>query len=383
MIDLRILKNPTQLTQLVKNLKKRGFELPLEEIQILQEALKKERLEMETIAQRLNQNRGLASDKQRLKELKPLIFEKENELKEITDLIPNILHDTVPEGKGAQDNVLIEEFFKENVNPQDYMKTDMGIDTISGVNLAGARFMTLHGQAAKLHRKLINHALDFYGQKGYEEHYVPNMVKKEALYGTGQYPKFKEEVFTTQNNQELFLIPTGEVPLTNLVANQILKPEDAEKKMMTHTPCFRKEVGAAGKDTTGIIRQHQFEKVELVRTCLPENGMNNFEQMVEDVQEFVKTLNLRFRIIELCAGDIGFSGHKAYDFEVWFAHQKTWREIATITWCTDFQARRMQARFKKDGKIQLLHTLNGTGLAAGRVLAALIENHGHEAMNAF
>ena len=250
-----------------------------------------------------------------------------------------------------------------------------GLDTETGVELAHARFTVMKGEVAKLHRKLTNLALDFYGNLGYEEHYVPNLVNQETIYGTGQYPKFKEELFTTTGERPLFLIPTGEVPLTNTVKDKMLTETTVTQNLMTHTPCFRKEAGAYGRDTKGIIRQHQFEKVELVKICLAEEGINAFNQMVEDVKNFVAQFGIPFRIIELCAGDIGFAGHKAYDFEIWFANQQKFREIATITWCTDFQARRMNTRVKrKDGKKELVHTLNGTGLAVGRVLAAILEN---------
>lgn len=361
---------------ITENLAKRGYQFEAEKLDIMIQEIKLIKFEIEKMNALANQNQTV--DKAELKELKINLIDKENKLKEITDMIPNLVHETVPLGKGAKDNPVIKEVHIEHLNAQDYCKTapKLGMDIEAGVNLAGARFMTLRGEAALLHRKLINKALDFYGQRQYEEFYVPNMVNKEIIYGTAQYPKFKEEIFTTDNNNhELFLVPTGEVPLTNLVRNKTFTPRDAENKMMTHTPCFRKEVGAAGKDTRGIIRQHQFEKVELVRTCLPENGLTNFEAMIEDVEAFVAQLGIKYRIIELCAGDIGFAGHKAYDFELWFAHAKAWREIATITWCKDFQARRMNTKVKREKTKEFVHTLNGTGLAAGRVLAAILENH--------
>lgn len=377
MINLNNLTNEKQT--ITESLAKRGYQFEAEKLELMIQEIKQIKLEIEKMNALANNHQAV--DKNVLKALKAQLIEKELQLKGITDLIPNLIHGTVPLGKGAQDNPVIKEVYIEHLDVQDYCKTapQIGIDIEAGVNLAGARFMTLRGQAALLHRKLINTALDFYGQRQYEEFYVPNMVNKEIIYGTAQYPKFKEEIFTTTNdNHELFLVPTGEVPLTNLVRNKILMLHEAENKMMTHTPCFRKEVGAAGKDTRGIIRQHQFEKVELVRTCLPENGLVNFQQMIEDVEAFVAQLGIRYRIIELCAGDIGFAGHKAYDFELWFAHAKEWREIASVTWCTDFQARRMNTKVKREKTKEFIHTLNGTGLAAGRVLAAILENHTHE-----
>lgn len=359
------------------NLAKRGYTLEADNIIAQQKNLNQTKKDIEIINAKINKQLHTHEDKELLKELKKKLIEQEVQLELITYLVPNTIHETVPLGKGAEDNPTIKIADIEHLDTGDYCTKakPFGLDIEAGVDLAGARFTVMRGDIAKLHRKLINTALDFYGTKGYEEFYVPNLVKKEIIFGTAQYPKFKEEIFTTDMNEELFLVPTGEVPLTNIVRNKLLKDNEVENKMITHTPCFRKEVGAAGKDTKGIIRQHQFEKVELVRTCLPENGLINLNEMMNDVEDFIKTLNLKYRIIELCAGDLGFAGHKAYDFELWFAHDKRWREIATITWCHDFQARRMNTRFKRNGKPEFIHTLNGTGLAAGRVMAAMLENN--------
>lgn len=359
------------------NLLKRGYTLEINDILEKQKHLNQIKMDIEVINAKVNRQEHAPEDKEKLKQLKIELGVAEKEYENVVFLVPNIVHATVPLGKGAEDNPVVKVADIEHADTGDYIKKGklLGLDIEAGVDLAGARFTVLRGEVAKLHRKLINTALDFYTDKGYEEIYVPNLVKKDIVFGTAQYPKFKEEIFTTEMNEELFLLPTGEVPLTNLVRNKVLKEHEIETKTMTHTPCFRKEVGAAGKDTKGIVRQHQFEKVELVRTCLPENGLDNLNQMMQDVEDFVKTLNLKYRIIELCAGDLGFAGHKAYDFELWFANDKRWREIASITWCHDFQARRMNARFKRNGKPELIHTLNGTGLAAGRVMAALLENN--------
>ena len=194
------------------------------------------------------------------------------------------------------------------------------------------------------------------------------------MYGTGQYPKFKDDLFMVDNN---YLIPTGEVPLTNMYNGQILKLSDIEEpiKLMTKTPCFRKEVGAAGRDTKGIMRQHQFEKVEVVKLCHPDSAENEFYLMLDDIENFIKTIGIKYRLIELCSGDIGFSGQKAFDIEIFFKEENKYREVASITWCGDFQARRMNTRFKEDGKMKLIHTMNGTGLAVGRILEALVQNN--------
>lgn len=375
MINFKTLAHDTKTV--TANLLQRGYVLDHETILTKQKEINDLNQEIEKINTKINKQEHTPEEKEKLKQFKKELIEIEAQYKDIIYLVPNIIHATVPPGKGAEDNPVVKVAEIEHLDTGDYIKKGkpLGLDIEAGVDLAGARFVVLRGEVAKLHRKLINNALDFYTEQGYEEIYVPNLVKKEIVFGTAQYPKFKEEIFTTEMNEELFLLPTGEVPLTNLVRNKILKENEVETKMMTHTPCFRKEVGAAGKDTKGIVRQHQFEKVELVRTCRPENGLTNLNEMMDDVEKFVKTLNLKYRIIELCAGDLGFAGHKAYDFELWFANDKRWREIASITWCHDFQARRMNTRFKRNGKPELIHTLNGTGLAAGRVMAAILENN--------
>lgn len=364
---------------IINNLAKRGYHLPDNFLEILEK--KKELTHcIETIHHKINLNKHTVEDKQLLKLTKEKLEIVNQQYLDIVHMIPNILHDTVPEGKGENDNVVIAQYYddkkKNNLTHHAEIGKNLGLELETGVNLAQARFNVMRGLVAKAHRKLTNMALDFYELLGYELCYVPYLVNQDTMFGTGQYPKFKDELFVTTMNKDLFLIPTGEVPLTNIVKNKILKENEAEIKLMTHTPCFRKEVGAYGKDTKGIIRQHQFEKIELVRTCLPENGLKNLEEMLEHVTNFVKQFNIPFRIIELCAGDIGFAGHKAFDIEIWFANENKYREIATITWCYDFQARRMNAKYKnKNNEKNYIHTLNGTGLAVGRVLAAMLENY--------
>jgi seryl-tRNA synthetase len=375
MINLKTINEPN----VVNNLARRGYVVP-EQLHNLIAQQKKLNMEIETIQGKVNRHQHDEQDKAQLKKNKDEVEQLTEQINAITHLIPNLLHETVPLGKGEHDNVVLKEYFNERKQVHDKHHTvigkPLGLDNETGVELAHARFTVMRGDVAILHRKLINMALDFYAQQGYEEFYLPLLVNEETIFGTGQYPKFKEELFVTEGNHQLFLVPTGEVPLTNVFKNQMLPADKAEQNLMTHTPCFRKEAGAYGKDTKGIIRQHQFEKVELVKTCLPENGLANFEKMVEDVVQFVQQFKIPFRVIELCAGDIGFAGHKAYDIEIWFPTENKYREIATITWCHDFQARRMNTKVKfKDGKKELLHTLNGTGLAVGRVLAAILENY--------
>jgi seryl-tRNA synthetase len=380
MINLKELNNPQALEQIKANLARRNYHLPDELLPLLAEQ-KACFMAIENVNAKINRGEHTPEDKAMLKEYKQKHDELQQKIDTITYLIPNLLHDTVPEGKGEHDNVLVQTFFdeKKKTIKQDHvaLAQNLGLNTAKGADLAQARFTTMNGEIARLHRKLINVALDFYGALGYDEHYLPNLVNEQTITGTGQYPKFKEELFVTEGDRPLYLIPTGEVPLTNMVRDTIFKEKEMAHTMnlMTHTPCFRREAGAYGKDTKGIIRQHQFEKVELVKVCLPEHGEKALADMMANVQAFVEQLGMPFRIIELCAGDIGFAGHKAYDFEVWFPAQNQYREIASVTWCHDFQARRMNTKIKHNtGKKDYVHTLNGTGLAAGRVLAALIEN---------
>lgn len=383
MINIKTLKE----INTINNLEKRGYLLPDNFFNLL-EKRKNLNTIIEHINNKINNNIHTTEDKTLLKNTKIDLELLEIDFNNIIHMIPNILHETVPAGKGEDHNVVLKTFFEEKKNNNKLHHVELGnplgLDIETGVQLAHARFNLMRGTVAKLHRKLTNLALDFYTEYGYEECYVPNLVNEEIIFGTGQYPKFKEELFITEGNKKLFLIPTGEVPLTNIVKNKIFNQNEVEMKLMTHTPCFRKEVGAYGKDTKGIIRQHQFEKVELVRTCIPENGLLYFKEMIEEITNFIKIFNIPFRIIELCAGDIGFAGHKAYDFEIWFPNEQKYREIATVTWCHDFQARRMNAKFKNKKKEKLfLHTLNGTGLAVGRVLAAMLENYTEEEIKNF
>lgn len=372
--------------ELADNLARRGLAdpfAPMLPLRAEQQALNRE---IEALNASANRGAATAADKARRQGLENRKREVDAQMQGLLLRLPNLLHPTVPDGKGAADNPVQREGGMDLTafaDAQAYLDTAVryGLDGPAGAAVAGARFTVMRGEIARLHRRLVQAALDFYGARGYEECYVPVLVNGEAIEGTGQLPKFAEEVFTTEHgNHPLYLIPTGEVPLTNLVANRIWPQAQAAQAFMAATPCFRKEAGAAGRDTRGIIRQHQFEKVELVRTCEPEQGLTTLDGMVDDVIAFVETLPLRYRVVELCAGDIGFAGHKAYDVEIWFPAEQVWREIASITWCADFQARRMKARFKRDNQNLFLHTLNGTGLAAGRVMAALLECHGEDAL---
>lgn len=377
MINLKNLEK--DIVNIAENLAKRNFILDKEYFLTLQNEIKNFNLEVELLNKERNtnrdKNRGIEI-KARLEVLKEVIRMKNIEWNNETAKIPNLLHDEVPLGKGEEHNTVrkICEPYVENNYWTNIQLERKEIDTEVGTMLAGARFAVLKGNVAKTQRKLINAAMDHYEQKGYEEMYVPHIVLPEIMYGTGQYPKFKDDLFTVDNN---YLIPTGEVPLTNIYNDKILKVEEINTaiKLMTRTPCFRKEVGAAGRDTKGIMRQHQFEKVEVVKICHPDIAENEFYLMLQDIEDFVLTLGIKYRIVELCTGDIGFAGHKAFDIELFFKEENRFREIASITWCGDFQARRMNTRFKEDGKTKLVHTMNGTGLAVGRILEALVQNN--------
>ena len=247
------------------------------------------------------------------------------------------------------------------------------IDTESANLLAGSRFAVLIGEIAKLQRALIAFMLDKAEEHGYTEHYLPMVANSQSLTSTGQLPKFSEDLF--QLTDDYYLIPTAEVPLTNLYRNQIVDMNKFPLKLSAHTSCFRSEAGSYGRDTKGLIRQHQFEKVELVQICHPDHSFEALENLTSHAESVLKDLNLPYQVVELCTGDLGFSAAKTYDLEVWIPSQETFREISSCSNCTDFQARRAKIRFKEEGASKLAHTLNGSALAAGRALIAVIENN--------
>ena len=336
---------------------------------------------IEEINVKINKNIHTLEDKELLKSLKFDYDDIKDSNTNQLAYIPNILHETVPYGVSESDNVVvyeshtpeqIKELFPNKSSHHIDIAKDTGLNQSLGVAMAKSRFSVLQKDIANLHNDLVNAAINAYRDLDYELQYVPLLVNREALYGTGQIPKFEDDLFKTEDG--LYLIPTGEVPLTNIIKDKIYKENEVEQLLMTHTPCFRKEAGAAGKDTRGLIRQHQFDKVELVRICLPEHGLETLNILLKDVEGFISKFYMPYRIVELCSGDIGFSGHKAYDIEMWFNHEQRFREIASITWCGDFQARRLNAKVNRNGKKEYVHTLNATGLAVGRVLAAIIES---------
>ncbi|HEY7985667.1 MAG TPA: serine--tRNA ligase [Methylophilaceae bacterium] len=297
--------------------------------------------------------------------------------------VPNLPHDSVPPGKSEADNVEVRRvgtprIFDFEVKDHADVGTPLGLDFDTGAKLSGARFTFMRGGIAKLHRALAQFMLDMQTeQHGYTECYTPYMVNAETLQGTGQLPKFEQDLFSVpHNDNKLYLIPTSEVTLTNLVRDEIVAIEDLPLKLTAHTPCFRSEAGSYGKDTKGMIRQHQFDKVEMVQIVHPDTSYAVLEEMVGHAENILKALGLPYRVMSLCTGDMGFGAAKTYDLEVWLPAQNTYREISSVSNCETFQARRLQARFRNaSGKTELLHTLNGSGLAVGRTLVAVLENY--------
>ncbi|MCW9028472.1 MAG: serine--tRNA ligase, partial [Kangiella sp.] len=310
------------------------------------------------------------------------------QLDEIHYGIPNLLDDSVPEGKDESENLEIRRWGEPrqfDFEPKDHVEVGEalnGLDFASAAKIAASRFIVKKGLVAKLHRALIQFMLDLHSKEhGYEEVYVPYMVNAESLTGTGQLPKFEEDLFKAQGkNQDdrpLYLIPTAEVPVTNLVRDEIVEADQLPLQFVAHTPCFRSEAGSYGRDVRGLIRLHQFEKVELVHMTKPEDSMGALERLISHAEKVLQLLELPYRVVTLCSGDIGFGATKTYDIEVWLPSQNTYREISSCSNTGDFQARRMQARWRnpETGKPELLHTLNGSGLAVGRTLVAILENY--------
>ncbi|MEC7933022.1 MAG: serine--tRNA ligase [Pseudomonadota bacterium] len=320
-----------------------------------------------------------------LKERMPALEAEERSVGELLTAllaaIPNLPASDVPDGAGEADNVELSRWGTPrdfDFAPQDHADfgPSLGLDFEGGAALSGARFTALRGQMARLHRALAQFMLDMQtATHGYEETIVPLLVKDDALFGTGQLPKFAEDLFKTTDGR--WLIPTAEVSLTNLVAEQIVPEDRLPLRLTALTPCFRSEAGSAGRDTRGFIRQHQFEKVELVAICKPEDSDAEHERMVAAAEAVLQALNLPYRKMLLCTGDMGFGARKTYDLEVWLPSQATYREISSVSNCGDFQARRMNARMRAEGAKQtmFLHTLNGSGLAVGRTLVAVLENY--------
>ncbi|CAM3766682.1 serine--tRNA ligase [Avibacterium avium] len=404
MIDANLLRN--NLAEVAEKLKvRRGFELDVARITELEEQRKALQVKTETLqAERNARSKAIGAAKARGEDIEPLLAEVDNmgielsmaksqlddvqaDLQEIALSIPNIPADEVPLGNDENDNVEISRWgeprtfdfeVKDHVTLGEHLQ---GLDFAAGVKLSGARFVVMKGQIAKMHRAIAQFMLDLHTeQHGYSETYVPYLVNHATLYGTGQLPKFGEDLFHTkplEGEQPYALIPTAEVPVTNLVRDEILEQAELPIKMTAHTPCFRSEAGSYGRDTRGLIRMHQFDKVEMVQIVEPEKSMEALEELTGHAEKVLQLLNLPYRKVLLCTGDMGFGSAKTYDLEVWVPAQNTYREISSCSNMWDFQARRMQARYRVKGekKPRLVHTLNGSGLAVGRTLVAVLENY--------
>jgi seryl-tRNA synthetase len=323
------------------------------------------------------------------------------ELQNLLLALPNLPHESVPAGSDESGNVEVKKWSAAGINTAktaiNFVAKDhvdigekLGLDFDAGAKIAGSRFAVMRGPLAKLHRALAQFMLDVQtSEHGYTECYVPYIVNADSLYGTGQLPKFEGDLFAAKkggqdgeavpDNAALYLIPTSEVPLTNLVRDQIIQESELPIKVTAHTPCFRSEAGSYGRDTRGMIRQHQFDKVEMVQIVHPERSYEALDEMVKHAEAILQKLGLTYRVVSLCTGDMGFGAAKTFDLEVWLPSQNTYREISSVSNCESFQARRLQARFKNaQGKMEFVHTLNGSGLAVGRTLVAVLENYQNE-----
>ncbi|MDO9180374.1 MAG: serine--tRNA ligase [Agitococcus sp.] len=320
---------------------------------------------------------------ERLETVKVELESLQNDINAFAMAIPNLPHESVPAGKGEEDNVEVHRWGtirQFDFEPKDH--ADLGealglLDFATATKITGSRFSVIKGGLARLQRALTQFMLNLHsGEHGYQEVYVPYLVNAESLKGTGQLPKFEEDLFKLQGEKSFYLIPTAEVPVTNIARDEIISAEQLPVKYVAHTPCFRSEAGSYGRDTRGLIRQHQFEKVELVQFVRPENSYQALEELTRHAETVLELLALPYRRMLLCGGDMGFSATKTYDLEVWLPAQNKYREISSCSNFEAFQARRMQARYRdKDSKPELLHTLNGSGLAVGRTLVAILENY--------
>lgn len=399
MLDIQQLRN--DLDTVVARLAARKFVFPAEEFK----ALEAQRKTIQTNTENLQAKRNTASKQigiakskgedasailaevaglgDELKAAEAQLNEVQASMLALMQNVPNLPHESVPVGHDETQNVEVRRWgtprqFEFAVKDHADVGAPLGLDFDTGAKLSGARFTFMRGQIAKLHRAIAQFMLDTQTEKhGYTECYTPYMVNRETLIGTGQLPKFEEDLFSTpHNDSKLYLIPTSEVTLTNTVRDEIVALDSLPIKLTAHTPCFRSEAGSYGKDTKGMIRQHQFDKVEMVQIVHPENSYAALEEMVGHAEAILQALELPYRVVSLCTGDMGFGAAKTYDLEVWLPAQNTYREISSVSNCEAFQARRLQARFRNaNGKPELLHTLNGSGLAVGRTLVAVLENN--------
>ncbi|WP_120908150.1 serine--tRNA ligase [Helicobacter pylori] len=368
-----------RLREVITHYKKQLIEL--EGLQAFQNKVSKEfGIKMAQKADTSDLKKELENNKIKLNELSKSVGELEQQIDLKLSIIPNLVDEKTPLGANEEDNIEIKKILTPRVftfKPKEHFELAQKngwIDFESGVKLAKSRFSVIRGFGAKIYRALIYLMLDFNEKNGFEIIYTPALVNEKMLFGTGQLPKFKEDVFKIEN-ENLYLIPTAEVTLTNLYNDTIISVENLPIKMTAHTPCFRSEAGSAGKDTRGMIRQHQFDKVELVAITHPKESDAMQEYMLESASGILKALELPHRFVQLCSGDLGFSASNTIDIEVWLPGQNCYREISSVSNTRDFQARRAKIRFKENQKNQLAHTLNGSSLAVGRTMVALMENH--------
>ncbi|NYS60971.1 serine--tRNA ligase [Vreelandella salicampi] len=400
MLDPKLLRD--DLDAVALKLARRGFVLDKEELSTLESRRRELQTQTEQLQNERNtRSKAIGKAKANGEDIQPLLDEVsdlgerldaakrelasvQDDWEDVVSGIPNLPHESVPDGESEDDNVELHrvgvprEFDFEVLDHVDLGKKSGYLDFDLAAKLTGARFAVMRGPVARLHRALAQFMLDTQTQQhGYEECYVPYMVNRDSLMGTGQLPKFGDDLFKLNDEREYHLIPTSEVPLTNFVRDEIVEQAALPMKLTAHTPCFRAEAGAHGRDTRGMIRQHQFDKVEMVQIVEPEKSYDALEEMRGHAEAILQALELPYRVVTLCTGDMGFGAAKTYDLEVWLPSQDTYREISSISNCEDFQARRMKARVRIPDvkKPQLLHTLNGSGLAVGRCLLAVLENH--------
>lgn len=400
MLDPKLLRNEPEA--IAEKLSKRGFSVDVAQIKSLEEQRKVLQIETEQLQNERNiRSKNIGKAKAAGEDIAPLLAEVEsfktqleekkqalNEVQESFDNIlhamPNLLDDKVPDGQDESDNLEIRrwgeprEYDFEVKDHLDIGDRDEALDFARAVKITGSRFVLMRGEIARLHRALIQFMLNLHSEEhGYTEVYVPFMVNKDSLFGTGQLPKFEEDLFKLEGEQEYYLIPTAEVPVTNITRDEIVDEAALPVKYVCHTPCFRSEAGSYGRDTRGMIRQHQFEKVELVQVVKADDSERAHEELTAHAEKILELLELPYRTVVLCAGDIGFGAKLTYDIEVWLPGQNTYREISSCSNYGDFQARRMQTRYRnaESAKPELAHTLNGSALAVGRTLLAVLENY--------
>ncbi|HEY9379902.1 MAG TPA: serine--tRNA ligase [Burkholderiales bacterium] len=400
MLDPQLLR--TDLDRVAQRLADRGFEFDANAFRALEEERKQVQsrtqelqAQRNALAKQIGQAKGKGEDATALMaqsteagaglgELEKHLADVQARVQAFLSMIPNVPHESVPQGQSADENVEVRRVGEPEhfaFEPKDHV--DLGaalglLDFETATKIAGSRFALMKGPLARLHRAIAQLMLDVHGgEHGYTEVYVPYMVNKDSMYGTGQLPKFEEDLFAVPRGDEKFyLIPTAEVPVTNIVRDEIVALDQLPLKFVCHSPCFRSEAGSYGKDTRGMIRQHQFDKVELVQIVHPEKSYEALEALTGHAETILKRLELPYRVITLCTGDMGFSAAKTYDIEVWLPAQNTYREISSCSNFEAFQARRLRARFRNEkGKPELVHTLNGSGLAVGRTLVAVLENY--------